>query len=174
MLVPIPGLSYLKTFTVDSSQHSSESSYAPTDCQRLQLPDYVHKESKSLLFMALNAAFGIRSITPLCHEQFDDQVHRLIAARRRSMPAVRGRLVMEALHLRPRGQLIDALGSANIDNKHSATSPSFCLSTQQPAGCECEACGLSRVWLVKPLRSHLRLAPGTACAARRAGAQSPL
>lgn len=118
MLVPIPGLSYLKTFTVDSSQHPREFSYAPTDRKRPQLPDYVHKESKSLIFMALNAAFGIRSITPLCHEQFDDQVHRLITARRRSMPAVRGRIVLEALHLRPRGQLIDALGSANIDNQH--------------------------------------------------------
>ncbi|ADK28317.2 hypothetical protein LJU02_02720 [Corynebacterium pseudotuberculosis] len=118
MLVPIPGLSYLKTFTADATPQSSSSSYAPTDFKRLQLPDYVYKESKSLVFMALNAAFGIRSITPLCHEQFGDQVHRLIAARRRSMPAVRGRIVMEALHLRPRGQLIDALGSANINNKH--------------------------------------------------------
>ncbi|AZA10875.1 hypothetical protein [Corynebacterium gerontici] len=109
MLVAIPGRNILQSWQPD----------APEPIARLEItvPPHVRRDATRLLLTAMAVSAGFKPVASLKDRHFSDQVRRHINARILGGNKFSGRPQLESLHLRPKGQLIDAVGSVSTPDK---------------------------------------------------------
>lgn len=109
MLVAIPGRNVLQSWQRD----------IPTPVPRLEvtLPPHIRRDAARLLSTAMAVAAGFKPVATLKDRYFSGQVRRHINARILGGGRFEGRPQLESLHLRPKGQLIDAVGSVSTPGK---------------------------------------------------------
>lgn len=108
-LAPIPGLNYLECWVPARAEAHPQQPRLHSQA----IPMKVRQAASTLVGIAMHAAAGGRAVATLSEAEFSEQVRRHLTARLRGGHRLQQPVQVRSMHVRVRGQLLDAVGSVS-------------------------------------------------------------